>query len=125
MATGCGDPKQAYFASGGDYVTPDDEGDDTGTATPPDDDPAPDMDADMDADDPMDDSAEPMDDTGGGEQGFDNPGDIQKAEESGGGLKIDLTDLSGDSNQDQDFYLVLVNTGTDAAGYALRYIPSS
>ncbi len=125
VATGCGDPKQAYFASGGDYVTPDDEGDDTGTATPPDDDPAPDMDADMDADDPMDDSAEPMDDTGGGEQGFDNPGDIQKAEESGGGLKIDLTDLSGDSNQDQDFYLVLVNTGTDAAGYTLRYIPSS
>jgi len=123
VTTGCGDPKSAYFASGGEYVTPDGDGDDTGTTTPPDDGPPPDMD--MDADGPMDDSGDPMDDTGGGEQGFDNPGDIQKAEESAGGLKIDLTDLSGDSNKDQDFYLILVNTGTDAAGYTLRYIPSS
>jgi hypothetical protein len=124
VATGCGEPKSAYFASGGEIVTPDGDGDDTGTTTLPDDGPPPDMDVDMDVDVDVDDSGDAMDDTGGGDQGFDNPGDIQKAEESSGGLQIDLTDLSGDSNLDQDFYLILVNTGTDAAGYTLRYIPT-
>ena len=48
VATGCGEPKSAYFASGGEIVTPDGDGDDTGTTTLPDDGPPPDMDVDMD-----------------------------------------------------------------------------
>ena len=41
-----------------------------------------------------------------------------------GGLKMDMSDASGDNNQEQEFYLVLVNTGSDEATYTLRYIPT-
>ena len=77
------------------------------------------------------DTAEPPDtgDTGGdytvpaGE--LDDPGDYSGGTPDDEGItEIDLTDISGDSNQDQEFYLILVNTGEDELGYELNFIPS-
>ncbi|MFT5686429.1 MAG: hypothetical protein ACI8RZ_007385, partial [Myxococcota bacterium] len=38
--------------------------------------------------------------------------------------EIDLSDISGDSNQDQEFYLVLVNTGDSDLDYELSFKPT-
>ena len=68
-----------------------------------------------------------MDDTGGeGDEAFDNPGDTRKMEQDDdGGLKMDMSDASGDNNQEQEFYLVLVNTGSDEATYTCGTSPPS
>lgn len=55
-----------------------------------------------------------------GEDGFDEPGDHIDFDASEGAT-VDLTDASGDSNKDQDFYLITVNTTTSELGYGLRY----
>ena len=77
-------------------------------------------------DEPPPDDTAPMDDTGGdGDEAFDNPGDTRKMEQDDdGGLKMDMSDASDDNNQEQEFYLVLVNDHSDEATYTLRYIPT-
>jgi hypothetical protein len=55
---------------------------------------------------------------------FESPGDSSDFEDDGGDAQIDLTDRSETdpaSNQDQEFFLVLVNTGESELGYQLRY----
>ena len=44
-------------------------------------------------------------------------------EASDGVATVDLTDASGDSNTDQDFYLIVVNTSEEEeeVGFALEY----
>lgn len=73
-----------------------------------------------------DDSAEP-EDTGTysvPEGELDEPGDYTGGEpEPDGTVEIDLTDISGDSNQDHEYYLVLVNTG-DELSYELSFKPT-
>lgn len=56
---------------------------------------------------------------------FDDPGDVVEYEDQDGIASIDLADASGESNQGQDFYLVVVNTGESDVGYNLRYYESS
>ena len=72
-------------------------------------------------------------DTGGGDTSdtgasgateLDVPGDVVTFEEGSEQQSIDLTDASGDSNEGQEFYLLLVNTGASDVGYELRYRPT-
>ncbi len=58
-----------------------------------------------------------------GSSGFDDPGDINKLEgdEKGDGYELDLVDLSGDSNKDQEFFLILVNDQEEDQGYQIWY----
>lgn len=64
-------------------------------------------------------------DDGGTEEsdGFEEPGDVVSYTDEGGIATVDLTDISDDpaSNTEQEFYLVLVNTGDDELGFQLRY----
>lgn len=68
-------------------------------------------------------------DSGGGgdssptttEGSFDEEGDVVAFEDSDAVAEISLADESGDSNLDQEFYLVFVNTEDSAMGYQLRY----
>lgn len=67
------------------------------------------------------------DSQGGDDSGnFDDPGDVVV---EGGGteedLAIDLTDASGDSNQGQEFYLIVANTGETELGFRIRYEPTA
>jgi len=64
-------------------------------------------------------------DTGVATQGFDEPGDVMSFQDKGGQSTVDLTDQSGDSNKDQQFYMVLVNTNDGPLGYQLRYDAAS
>ena len=68
------------------------------------------------------------DDTGGYEVPsgeLDEPGDVSGGTpDEDGETEIDLTDISGESNQDQEFYLLLVNTGESDLTYELNFIPS-
>ena len=59
----------------------------------------------------------------GSSSSFEAPGDIVDFQDDEGVASIDLTDTSDDpgSNRDQEFYMVLVNTGEDELGYRLRY----
>ena len=59
------------------------------------------------------------------DESFDEPGDLVGFEDSEGLAQIDLTDASGDSNQGQEFYLVVVNTAEADIGYRLRYFDAS
>ena len=124
LTLGCGDgPKQMFSSYSGTVdsgVTTDDADADVDADVDAD------ADADADVDIGPDDSAEPVDDTGEeGSEAFDNPGDTRTMEQGDdGSLEMDLTDASGDSNQEHEFYLVLVNTGSDEATYTLRYIPT-
>ena len=93
------------------FDTDDTDTDDTDT-----DDTNPDtgMDTGMDTGGAMEPSGEP--------QSFDEPGDIVIVEASDGVATVDLTDASGDSNTDQDFYLIVVNTSEEEeVGFALEY----
>ncbi|NOY26008.1 MAG: hypothetical protein GXP62_09070 [Oligoflexia bacterium] len=54
-------------------------------------------------------------------EGFDDPGDIVGFDEQGGEASVELSDLSGDSNQDQQFYMVLVDTADEDIGFQVRY----
>jgi len=73
------------------------------------------------------DGSDGTDDSGGdGEEeatGFKAPGDILTFDDDGGDATVALTDISDDpgSNREQEFYLVVVNTGEDELGYQLRY----
>ena len=59
--------------------------------------------------------------TTGEESSFDDPGDVVDYQDVDGVANIDLSDASGDSNQDQEFYMVVVNTTDSEVGYQLRY----
>ena len=55
---------------------------------------------------------------------FEDPGDSVDFKDDDGDAEVDLTDQSesdAGSNQDQEFYVVLVNTGSSELGYQLRY----
>ena len=75
-----------------------------------------DADADSDADSDTDADSDPV-----GE--LDEPGDLVTftSEDE----YVDLSDASGDSNQDQDFFLIVINNGEGDAGYTLRYSDAS
>ena len=93
-------------------------------------------DDDDDTDTTGDDTASGGDDTagGGGDSGdtggieipeaeFDEPGDIGGTEpDTDGVAEVILTDISGDSNTEQEFYLLLINTGTTAMDFELNMI---
>ncbi len=55
---------------------------------------------------------------------LDEPGDYTGGMPEDGQLEINLEDVSGDSNTDQEFYLLLVNTGDSAASYELGFVPT-
>lgn len=77
------------------------------------------------------DSGDPGDDSGGDSSGggdtatssesFDEPGDVVAYEDEEGVATIDMSDESGDNNQDQEFYLIVVNTSDEDQTYDLRY----
>ena len=74
-----------------------------------------DTDTDTDADGDTDADAD-------ADQFFDNPGDVVTVDnEDGAEIAVDLSDLSGDSNKDQQFYAVFVNGGTGSAGFENWY----
>jgi len=52
---------------------------------------------------------------------FDNPGDYGVVDDEDGWIIVDLEDQSGDSNRDQEFYLLVLNTGEGEAGYQVWY----
>lgn len=54
-------------------------------------------------------------------EGFDDPGDVVEFAGEEDVVEIALTDASGDSNQGQEFYLVVVNSTEAELGYQLRY----
>ena len=56
---------------------------------------------------------------------LDDPGDYSGGTPTDEGIvEIDLSDISGDSNEDQEFYLILVNTGSQELSYELNFIPT-
>ncbi|MES2640877.1 MAG: hypothetical protein V4850_15415 [Myxococcota bacterium] len=83
-----------------------------------------DADTDTDADT---DSDTDTDTETGGETGetpsdsFDDPGDLVDFVDNDGVVEVVLTDASGESNQAQEFFLVVVNTAPAENGYRLRY----
>jgi hypothetical protein len=84
-------------------------------------------DADTDTDSDTDSDTDADTDTGttGGSDGFDDPGDVVTYETDENGIAtVDLADGSGDSNEFQEFYMVVMNTSADALGFQLRYFPS-
>jgi hypothetical protein len=54
---------------------------------------------------------------------LDNPGDVLTFYDGAMSQQLELADASGESNADQDVYLVLVNTGDSDVGYRLRTRP--
>ncbi len=125
LSLGCGERKMPFLAPGGSIVSGEETSEDTAS---PDENPdegggTDDATPDGETDEGRPDSALFMDTGEEGEEAYNNPGDTRNAEQSDdGSLTIDLTDSSGDSNQDQEFYLVLVNAGSDEIGYTLRYV---
>ncbi len=72
------------------------------------------------------DDSVPPDDSGQDSGGFDEPGDVTaEADGSSPDIDIDLTDASGESNKDQEFYLVVTNTGASSNGFRLKYKAST
>ncbi len=61
-------------------------------------------------------------DTGGKDYLFDEPGDLWGDEAEATPTDLSLADESGDSNQDQQFYAILVNPTSSDQSYNLRYI---
>lgn len=55
---------------------------------------------------------------------MDDPGDVLEFSDQEGIVSVDLSDASGDSNQEQEFLLVVLNTGTSPVGFNLRYEPA-
>jgi hypothetical protein len=53
---------------------------------------------------------------------FDEPGDLIEVDADDGSTDILLADESGDSNKDQQFFLILLNAESSAQTYNLRYI---
>ncbi len=52
---------------------------------------------------------------------FDDPGDTNQGVDEDGVLTAQLADASGDSNQDQEFFAVLVNTAEGSTGFKVWY----
>ncbi len=109
LMAGCSGTEEEFGTpgSGGSSGDQDDTGTADDTSTP-----------DTDTDDPVEDET-PY---------FEDPGDSVDFVDDAGDAEVDLTDQSeteAGSNQDQEFYLVLVNTGESELGYQLRYdVPS-
>lgn len=55
------------------------------------------------------------------EGSFDEPGDVVSYEDEDAIAEISLADESGDSNLNQEFYAIVVNTTDDEISYRLRY----
>ncbi len=56
---------------------------------------------------------------------LDEPGDYSGGTPDDEGVtEIDLSDVSGDSNKDQEFYLIVVNTGDSDLSYELNFKPT-
>lgn len=80
-------------------------------------------------DDGTDDGSDGGTDDGGDEGGeddisysFEDPGDVVPFEDEEGTALVDLSDETGDeSNKDNEFLLVLINTSSSSYGYELRY----
>ncbi len=127
LQAGCtGEGKDGFGISSGDGTNPsidDTDTDDTDVNDT--------GDTDTDDTDPNDTADTDPNDTGmdtgmvedGEGQTFDEPGDVVIVESQDGVATVDLTDASGDSNTDQDFYLVVVNTSEEEeeVGFALEY----
>ena len=62
---------------------------------------------------------------GGEVQSFDEPGDTITFEDSDSDAEVPLEDVGGESNQDQEFYMVLINSGSSGLGYHLSYVTPS
>lgn len=70
-------------------------------------------------------------DAGGGDAGgadggtqsgsFDEPGDVVEYTPRDGRASVDLSDASGDSNTEQQFYLIVVNPSSSAMTFQARY----
>lgn len=63
-----------------------------------------------------------------GEENFDEVGDVVIGTDEDGDsiVEVDLSDSSGENNQEQEFYLIVVNPSDEALGYTLKYsTPSS
>ncbi|GDX78814.1 hypothetical protein LBMAG42_06250 [Deltaproteobacteria bacterium] len=108
----------------GCVVDPPDFGKETGGSSTPDsgDTESGDTDTDTDADSDSDadtDSGDPKD------YNFDEAGDLAELESGESPRSLSLADESGDSNKDQEFYLILVNPATSDQTYGLRYILDS
>ena len=114
----CTGDKESVFSTGDGIsnIAVDDSGE-TGLDTGPDidTDTGPDTDTDTNSGEPSTEDAE----------FFDEPGDTILMDANEGVVDVDLTDLSGDSNSDQEYYLVLVNHSEEAIGYSLEYKVSS
>lgn len=53
---------------------------------------------------------------------FDNPGDVVvEIDEDDGVSEVNLSDIGGESNIDNEFYLVIMNPGESELGYSLEY----
>ena len=125
LSVGCtGDSKDGFGISTGDGTSPDIEDTNTDTDTP--DDTDTDNPDDTDTDNP-DDTDTNMDtgamEPSGEPQTFDEPGDVVVVEADDGVATVDLSDSSGESNTEQDFYLIVVNTSEEEedVGFALEY----
>lgn len=64
-------------------------------------------------------------DTGAGVAQFDEPGDLVDYTDDDSVIEVDLSDASADSNQGQEFFLVMVNPTESEIGYRLRYYDAS
>lgn len=92
---------------GVDTGNPDDTGDsDTDSDS--------DTDTDTDSDTDTDTDTDP-------EYGFDVPGDWVELSADSSPSSLRLADESGDQNQDQQFFVVLINNDANAQGYGFRY----
>ncbi len=80
-----------------------------------------DTDADTDTDTDTDTDGDTDTDTGGESAAFDAPGDLTTFVEENGAVEVSLEDASGDSNEGQEFYVVVVNKGSSDLGYRVRY----
>lgn len=117
VVAGCSNLKDREFGDGdvvddSDTSVDTDTGDDTDTADDTD------TQEDTDTQDDTGDSEDTANDR------FDEPGDIVPFHDNKGVVDVELGDESGESNRDQQFYLVTVNGGTQDLGYRVRYYPS-
>ncbi|MCB9777321.1 MAG: hypothetical protein H6742_01990 [Alphaproteobacteria bacterium] len=113
LATGCkgGKDGPTFGTDGSDAGVVDDSGgDDTAGPT----DSGGDTDTDTDTDGGADSGSTEVSE-------FSEPGDVTFFEDDDGKAVVDLTDVDGDSNQDQEFYLLLVSENSAGLGYQLRY----
>ncbi len=104
-------------------------GDEFGIAVPGKDDETGDVDTETgetgDADTDTDTDTDSDTDTGDKNYNFDDAGDLVASEADETPFGLSLADESGDSNQDQQFFAILVNPTESDQSYNLRYIQDS